>query len=398
MSGEDLVIWIAGTSWDAPVPGTDRRLATEVAREIPVLWVDPPRPWRPGHPVDREPEVVADGVMRIRVVATPGLTREGIRQVTQVLLARAVREATSALGRSPCAILSSFPLASFPKGVPGRRILYVTDDWLDGSSQLGLSRTAVRSVMVRNLRDADLVTAVSPVLSATLDMLMPPAAAGRPAASVLPNGCSPSMDPVLQPRREPEVGLIGQLNERLDLDIVDAVRSTGVRLRVVGPRVEVSRSFGLRLGELLRAPNVSWAGAVPATAVPAELARLGCGITPYTDSAFNRASFPLKTLEYLASGLGVVSTDLPSVHWLATDLVAVSNDPDEFADLTLAALAERDDRLLDQRRRGFAHNHSWASRAETLLAMLGLHTRGSAEAPGTAIQAEVSAKDQVDRS
>ena len=53
---------------------------------------------------------------------------------------------------------------------------------------------------------------------------------------------------------------------------------------------------------------------------------------PYRDTPFNRGSFPLKTLEYLAAGRAVVATDLPAIRWLNTDLISVATTPAAFAD------------------------------------------------------------------
>ena len=40
--------------------------------------------------------------------------------------------------------------------------------------------------------------------------------------------------------------------------------------------------------------------------MPSYMAALKVGLTPYGDNEFNRASFPLKTLEYLSAGIAVV--------------------------------------------------------------------------------------------
>lgn len=376
MPGEGFVVWIAGTSWDAPVPGTDRRLATEVAREIPVLWVDPPRPWRPadGRRTYRLSRIT-EGMARLVVVAPPGLTRQGVRRVTAALLARAVRGALIDLGRTSTAVLTSFPLAIFPRGVAGTRVLYVTDDWLGGSRQLGFSFTAVRTTMTRNMQMADIVAAVSPVLAATLDAMVGGARPDAPRTRVLANGC-PRQDRTGSPaHRAATAGVVGQLNERLDLDALEAVRDTGVEMTLIGPRVEATRVCRVRLDALLRSSNVTWSGRLPPSQVAWHLDRLGAGLTPYADTPFNRASFPLKTLEYLASGLGVVSTDLPSVRWLASDLVAVGRDPSTFADLVTKAVANRHDGHQEQRRRNFAARHTWEARASELMEMI--------EAPAT---------------
>ena len=68
---------------------------------------------------------------------------------------------------------------------------------------------------------------------------------------------------------------------------------------------------------------------------PPYLAAIDVGITPYQNSPFNYALFPIKTLEYLSAGLLVVSTDLPGSRWLRDDLASTDPEPGQ-----LLALAE----------------------------------------------------------
>jgi teichuronic acid biosynthesis glycosyltransferase TuaH len=131
--------------------------------------------------------------------------------------------------------------------------------------------------------------------------------------------------------------------------------------------------------------------------VPSYLAAADVGITPYTASAFNRASFPLKTLEYLGAGLPVVSTDLPGARWLLDDLARTDPAADQI--MTLAAAPaevvaevrrmagepgrepDREQREPDReqradRCRAFAARHSWARRAATLAGVIGFTPSG----------------------
>ena len=116
----------------------------------------------------------------------------------------------------------------------------------------------------------------------------------------------------------PVVGLIGQLSERIDLDALNAIADAGFSLLIVGPLDP--RWEQRRFKELTSRSHVHYAGPVPANAIPSYLAAIDVGITPYRDTPFNRASFPLKTLEYLGAGVPVVSTDLPAARWLREDL------------------------------------------------------------------------------
>ena len=60
--------------------------------------------------------------------------------------------------------------------------------------------------------------------------------------------------------------------------------------------------------------------------LPSYLRVIDVGLTPYSQSDFNRASFPLKTLEYLAAGRPVVASDLPANRWLDTSHVSIAAD------------------------------------------------------------------------
>jgi teichuronic acid biosynthesis glycosyltransferase TuaH len=102
----------------------------------------------------------------------------------------------------------------------------------------------------------------------------------------------------------------------------------------------------------------------------AYLGAIDVGIVPYSDSRFNRASFPLKLLEYLAAGVAPVSTDLPAVRWLNTELVRVGRDHAEFLGAIEESLAEIGDEVCRSARVEFARHHSWSARATEILEIL----------------------------
>ncbi|BCW80744.1 hypothetical protein NicSoilC5_27630 [Arthrobacter sp. NicSoilC5] len=269
--------------------------------------------------------------------------------------------------------MAAFPLARFPSDVPGSRVLYVTDDWLSGAALMGFSRRAMQRVMTYNLAHSSVVAAVSGSLLEDLRAMLP----AEPARAlhypqlfaVLPNGCpAPAVG---APRSRSNVaGLVGQLNERLDMDLLEAVQQAGINLRIIGPRTDRDPAFGQRFDALLQNENVEWTGPLPGGKIPDELSRLGTGLTPYRDSAFNRASFPLKTLEYLSAGVPVVATDSPAVRWLATNHVAVAANRQDFVDKVLKSLHNRNDGAAEMERRSFARAHSWEARAKEFLSLI----------------------------
>ncbi len=188
---------------------------------------------------------------------------------------------------------------------------------------MGVDREAITDRVVHAVATADVVLAVSPTLTEEL---------GGPTARIrfFPNGCTPVS--LTGAGSSDRAMLVGQLNDRLDVDALLAVAARGVPLTVIGPRREREEGTRQALDRLLAHPGVEWTGRIPQPEVAHRLADGAVGLTPYRDTAFNRASFPLKTLEYLASGLPVVSTELPASRWLDSDVVEVATSASAFAD------------------------------------------------------------------
>jgi teichuronic acid biosynthesis glycosyltransferase TuaH len=264
-------------------------------------------------------------------------------------------------------VVVSDPEHTLPRHAPGVRVYFETDDFVAGAALLGTDRRHAARRRRRNLARCDVVLAVTEQLARSL------AATGAPAR-VLPNGTDPDhFRAVATIPAAPEVtlpppvaGLVGQLNDRLDLEALDAVARTGSRLLLVGPRYETRPETRRRLDALIARPNVQWVDRQPFARLPAFLSAVDVGLTPYAASEFNRGSHPLKTLEYLAAGRCVVSTDLPASRALGTGLVTVATTPAEFAEATVRHLAAEDDDAAAERRRAFARCHSWEARAAEL--------------------------------
>lgn len=371
-AAQETLLYLPGSRWD-DVRGTDYRLARALAVHVPVLWIDPPLPIhlanRPGSSLGRqsvEITEVAPGITRVRSLSVPGFARWGLSSVARVLLGRAIKTALRRCQLRPFATILSSPISSFPTGVEGTKVLYVTDDWVAGAGLMNLSRRFVQRKLRDNLRTADVCATVSPHLASVLE--------GTPGAAapvvLIPNGCDlPDLEDPGVPRRR-NAGLIGQLNERLDMQLLEAVQDAGIPLLVIGPRTERDAETGRRLDAFLAAPNVTWLGQLPAKELAPHLAEIGVGLTPYADTAFNRSSFPLKTLEYLASGMPVVASDLPAVRWLNTELVTVASGPAEFANQVRRILDSPEEAGLGYLRRDVASLHTWHVRAAQFLGII----------------------------
>lgn len=370
-ASRNFVVFIPGTRWE-DTQGTDHRLAEAMAKELSILWVDPPMPVIGPASVVR-PRTLRrfyldqplPGLYRLRFLAPPKFTHVLMEPVVQTLRLMAVRTAMSRLQGTVVGSVLLSPRDAFLTGVPGFKALHITDDWTAGAALMGLNAERVLARLKENMRRADVLSAVSPPLADCMSHV-----AGGREVVVLPNGCT------IAPELPPAVGearavLLGQLNERLDVELLDQLADTGVDIEIIGPRRERESAFTLKLDNFIARPNVTWRGEVAPQQVPGLLAGASVGLTPYADTEFNRASFPLKTLDYLATGLPVVATDSAAVQWLAVSGIYIAHSRSEFLNLVnkhgaTPPTSEQRLYLREQARR-----HTWDARSQQLLNLAG---------------------------
>jgi teichuronic acid biosynthesis glycosyltransferase TuaH len=392
-----VVVMCAGTPWGG-VTGSDRHLANALTPYARVLWVDPPvspvTPARfrfdaPRFPRPRLREL-GGGITRLTPAALPYHTRPGVRVTTRALVRGQVAWALRRLRATPHAVVACSlddVLGGWGDGV--LNVFYGTDDYVAGARLMGRNPDQFLRYERRQVARADVVVAISPALQERWRDLGRSAGTAPAAAPVLiPNGVEAGAYTGVDEAEPPElalpppvVGLIGHLSERIDLALLEAVADAGCSLLMVGPHD--SGWEPARFAALAARDRVEWVGRQPFERLPSYLRIMDVGITPYADSAFNRASFPLKTLEYLAAARPVVSTDLPAVRWLGTDLISVATGPEDFTEAVLLAAKQSRAPELAARRRDFAARHSWENRAAEFAAAIGL-PRPTAPPPATA--------------
>lgn len=372
-------------------------------RHARLLWVDPPvspvtaAEHRFGAARTLRPvlHVLSDRVTRLTPTALPGMTRFGVRTSTELLIRAQVRWALRRTSIEPFAVV-----ATNLQDVQGRwrgdmvSALHGTDDYVAGAELMGQSIHRLQALERKAVTQADVVTTLSPLLAQRWSALR-----GAPVP-LIPNGCTPLiastrlLPQIIKELPRPVVGLVGRLNARLGMDFVEAVADAGFSLLLVGPHD--SRWEPRRFSELIARPRVHYVGRVPEEEAPAYIAAIDVGITPYMDSPFNRASFPLKTLDYLSAGRPAVSTALPASRWLLDDLVhsdqarsqnrilVLANQPSIFVDAirrivgnpgkpdqVLGGLPDREPTVANECR-AFAGRHTWSRRANTLAEAIGL--------------------------
>jgi teichuronic acid biosynthesis glycosyltransferase TuaH len=374
-----LVVLCAPNNWD-DVKLHDRHLAERLSKHSPVLFVDPPMSHltRFNNPriadSTRRPRLrmVAPRIARYTPLVAPKPTHPAMMPVTSRLVRHGLRGAVRRLGGRVQAVIATWLFVD-AYGVCGeeRRVYWWTDDPVGAAEHWGASADRLREAEDRLAQKSDLIVAVNEGAAHRWQDR------GFPAVYV-PNGCDAPFfaetehvdRPVDVDLPAPIAGFVGHINARTDLALLEAVVDTGTSLLLIGPK---DPSFEpARFAALVRRPNVAYVGPRPFEELPGYLKIIDVGLVPYGPTEFNRWSFPLKTLEYLAAGRPVVATSLPAIRWLDTDLVTLADAPDAFARSAVCAAPLARDPMLVRRRQQFAGCHSWADRAERFADLLGL--------------------------
>jgi glycosyltransferase involved in cell wall biosynthesis len=363
------ILYFPGVGWDT-LAGTDRQLATALARDCQIIWVDTP------HSIFRRRDRVLAAVsqpianvVRLRASTFAGVQRPLLRQIANRRRAQVARHYLIEHGLRPRAVIASTtaPMLALTEDISTRRLYYATDDFVGAAGLWGVSKRYLNEAREQNLRAADLVLAVTQDLARHLQR-------GPTMPRWLPNGADverfrgiDAVPPAEVPLAAPIAGVVGQFNSRTDLSYLEAVQRAGVSLLLVGPRWFVLAKENEEFDRLIVQPGVHWVGELPRDRLAPFMRILDIGLTPYRDSMFNRWSYPLKTVEYLAAGIPVVTTDVASLGGLDERYVSAADSVIAFCErVEDVANAEWEPSEI---RRSVASD-GWDSRAAQLLAWL----------------------------
>jgi glycosyltransferase involved in cell wall biosynthesis len=171
--------------------------------------------------------------------------------------------------------------------------------------------------------------------------------------------------PLFGPIRRPIIGFVGQINERLDRDLIRFVARAHPEWSIVfvGPILR-----GLDVGPLQALQNVHFLGPADLDRLPEFLKPMDVCMVPFLVNEHTRTMNPLKILEYLAAGKPVVSTPLPALRSYEPH-VGIAGSAAEFAAAVEQALAEDGD-MQRRARAEFAGEHSWESRLEEICGLI----------------------------
>jgi glycosyltransferase involved in cell wall biosynthesis len=233
------------------------------------------------------------------------------------------------------------------------------DDW-----SIHYAFESIRPEVVRAYRQLfEHASTVSANSEATLELAR---SYGRSDAVLITNGCDPErFDTRSRARGLPTVGYVGKIGRRLDLELIErtATELPLVSFVFAGPILD--KEYRLPLERL---PNVKLLGDVHYESVPQLLTTFDVGWVPHRVGAGEVGGDVIKTYEYRAANLPVLTTPIIGIRERALEGVWI-HERDQHSQVLNAAL--RDGRVA-RIPGGIPAEHTWSLKASELLNMLGL--------------------------
>jgi UDP-galactopyranose mutase len=155
----------------------------------------------------------------------------------------------------------------------------------------------------------------------------------------------------------PRVGFFGVVDERLDIELLDAVAAARPdwQLVIIGPVAKIDPAA------LPRRANIHYLGAKQYQELPSYIAGWDVATLLFAMNESTRFISPTKTPEYLAAGKPVVSTPIRDVvrPYGEAGLVRIAATPAEFVAACEAAMAEAGDEARVRAADEFLSQTSW---------------------------------------
>jgi UDP-galactopyranose mutase len=169
------------------------------------------------------------------------------------------------------------------------------------------------------------------------------------------------------PINRPRCGYFGVIDERMDLELVDALARMRPDLQfvMIGPVVKIDPAF------LPMKPNLHWLGQKSYQDLPTYLSGWQAGFMPFALNESTRFISPTKTPEFLSAGIPVVSTPVADVvePYGVAELVEIAETPEAFAEALDRAVSMKRAPWLDRVDRHLA-GQSWDLTWSQMLALI----------------------------
>lgn len=170
---------------------------------------------------------------------------------------------------------------------------------------------------------------------------------------------------------KPIIGFAGSVSfknkipEKLLIDLFEALPEVSfVFIGLISPKAFNFQQYGKKYG------NFHYLGLKQKENLPRYISRFDAGIIPYQMNDYGQAAYPVKIMEYLAAGIPVVATDLPSLSGLKDKkVIYTAKTAQVFIEKCRIAIKEND-LSLRQKRIALAKKNSWSNKIKEYLQLI----------------------------
>lgn len=393
LTGRDIVC-VGFADWDTELWTNQHHLMSRLARENNVLFIeslglrkpqlagrDLSRMWR-RLPTGLRPPRQADGLHVLSPLVIPIHSNRALRALNACLLRLLVRRATRTLSLERPILWAYVPQAEILIDTlqPSLLVYHCVDDI---AAQERIDTQSFRTAERRFAASADLVLASSPPLAERMRQLSANVVYAPNVAdtSLFSKALGPGVaDAAVEALPRPRILFTGAIVQtKLDFELIVALARAHREwsIALVGPVGPGDPNTDV--SALEAEPNIHLLGHRRHDALPAVLRAADVGLIPYAINELTSSVFPMKVYEYLAAGLPVLATPLPSLAGVAEAAsahdgagipgIATAPDAAGIAALIEQALAGDSPQQRLARSRAAAA-HSWDARLEEIGAAL----------------------------
>jgi glycosyltransferase involved in cell wall biosynthesis len=382
LQGRDIVC-VGFSDWGKDLLTNEQHLLVRLAADNRILFVESlglRRPQVAGRDLRRIARRLVRGVMPPRAVdglhvisplVLPLHDRAWARRFNAKVLPWLVARAARRLGFRDVVLWSFVPQAEvLLDALDPATVLYYVDD--DHAAKKGIDAASFTAAEDRFARRADVVLGSAPELVERMRTLNDNVHEAFNVAdtAAFATALEPGpVDPAVAALPRPRIAFVGAIiASKIDIPLVREMAALRPDwcFPFVGPVGPGDPSTDV--GGLKGLPNVHLLGHRPYERLPEVLRGADVAIMPYLTDGEMRSVFPMKTYEYLAAGLPVVSTALPALA--DVDAVVKADGARAMVDAIEAALAS-DSPEARAARSAAVQGFSWESRTVLLGDVLG---------------------------